>query len=231
MLKTIFTSAVCLALLTSATLATAAEPKLNALTDQEKEAGWVLLFDGKSLEHFRGYKKDEASDGWKIVDGAITRVGKAGDLMTREQFDNFELSLEYKICEGGNSGIMYRVLETGGASYHTGPEVQVQDNVKGHDPQKAGWLYQLYPSKVDTTKPAGQWNELKILLSAKKCTHHMNGTKYCEYVIGSDDWNAKVAASKFSKWSGFGKAPKGHICLQDHGNEVAYRNIKIRPID
>ena len=231
MLKTIVTSATCLALLASATLATAADAKPNTLTDEEKEAGWVLLFDGKSMENFRGYKKDTVPDGWKIVDGAITRVGGGGDIITKEQYDNFELSLEYKISEGGNSGIMYRVLETDGPSYHTGPEVQIQDNVKGHDPQKAGWLYQLYPSKVDATKPAGEWNEVRILLSPEKCTHYMNGTKYCEYVIGSDDWNAKVAASKFSKWPGFGKAPKGHICLQDHGNEVAFRNIKIRPID
>jgi hypothetical protein len=231
MFKMAFTGILSLTLIACGVLANAAEPKLNALTDQEKEDGWVLLFDGKSMENFRGYKKDAVPDGWKIVDGAITRVARGGDIITKEQFGNFELSLEYKISEGGNSGIMYRVLETDGASFHTGPEVQIQDNVKGHDPQKAGWLYQLYPSPVDATKPAGQWNELKIMLSPEKCTHHMNGVKYCEYVIGSDDWNAKVAASKFSKWVGFGKAPKGHICLQDHGNEVAYRNIKIRPID
>jgi hypothetical protein len=229
MLKTIVTVPVCLVLLAGA--ARAADVAPTKLSEQEKQDGWVLLFDGTSLENFRGYKKDNVPDGWKIVDGVLTRVGGGGDIITREQYGNFELSLEYKISEGGNSGIMYRVQETDGPSYHTGPEVQIQDNVAGHDPQKSGWLYQLYPAQVDATKPAGQWNTIRILLTPDKCEHTMNGVKYCEYVIGSDDWNAKVAASKFSKWAGFGKAARGHICLQDHGNEVAYRNIKIRPLD
>lgn len=128
---------------------------------------------------------------------------------------------------------MLKLIETDGPQYVTGPEAQVQDNVKGRDPQKAGWMYQLYPATVDTTRPAGEWNHfvLKCQRTAArtyKCEHWMNGTKYVDYEIGSEDWNQRVAKSKFAKMTGFGKAEKGHLCLQDHGNEVAFRNIKIR---
>ncbi len=153
-----------------------------------------------------------------------------GDIVTKDQYRAFELSIEFKISPAGNSGIMYHVLEKGGAPWHTGPEIQIQDNKEGHDPQKCGWLYQLYPATVDATKPAGEWNQLKVLITPEKCVHEMNGVKYCEYVKGSKDWDEKVAASKFAKMEGFGKATEGYICLQDHGNRVAYRNIKIRPI-
>ncbi|MBL8828741.1 MAG: DUF1080 domain-containing protein [Planctomycetaceae bacterium] len=209
----------------------AADAPLNSLTEAEKSAGWQLLFDGKSTEHFRNFKKDKVGDGWKIEDGAIVWAGKgAGDIITTEQFDAFELTLDYNISEGGNSGLMYHVLESEKTPWMTGPEIQIQDNVKGHDPQKAGWLYQLYKSDVDATKPAGEWNTLRILITPAKCEQYMNGVKYCEYVKGSPDWNERVAASKFSKMPEFGKPTKGHICLQDHGNVVKFRNIKIRKI-
>jgi hypothetical protein len=103
--------------------------------------------------------------------------------------------------------------------------------VDGRDPQKAGWLYQLYAPTVDTTKPAGEWNTLHIIITPEKCIHLMNGTKYVEYVKGSADWDAKVAASKFSKFPQFGKLAKGHICLQDHGNVVSFRNVKVKVLD
>ena len=113
----------------------------------------------------------------------------------------------------------------------TGPEIQIQDNVDGTDPQKAGWLYQLYAPTVDATNPAGEWNTLHIVITPGKCVHTMNGTKYVEYVKGSADWDAKVAASKFSKFLQFGKPTKGHLCLQDHGNLVSFRNVKIKSLD
>ncbi len=156
--------------------------------------------------------------------------GAAGDILTVDQFDAFELSLEYKISKSGNSGLMYHVTEQGETPWQSGPEVQIQDNIDGHDPQKSGWLYQLYASDVDSTKPPGEWNQLRILITPEKCEHYVNGVKYCEYVKGSADWDARVAESKFSKMPFFGKASRGHICLQDHGNAVSFRNIKIRPI-
>lgn len=203
----------------------------NQLTDQEKKEGWKLLFDGKSTKGWRNYKKDSVNPGWQVVDGTLTRADRgAGDIITDDEFDAFELSLEYRIAPGGNSGIMYHVAETENTPWMTGPEVQVLDNEKGHDPQRAGWLYQLYKPTVDATRPAGEWNQIRIVITPEKCEHYMNGVKYVEYVKGSDDWNERVAKSKFGKMPNFGKPTKGHIALQDHGNEVSYRNIKIRDL-
>ena len=207
----------------------------NELTDAEKAAGWKLLFDGRDASaQWRGYKKDKLPEQWIVEDGALVRKG-GGDIITRDEFESFELSIDWKISPGGNSGIMFKVLETSGPPWNTGPEAQIQDNAGGHDPQKAGWMYALYPASVDTTKPVGEWNHFilkcqKTAAGGYKCEHIMNGTKYVEYEIGSDDWNEKVAKSKFGKFPGFAKAAKGHICLQDHGNEVAFRNIKIREL-
>ncbi len=203
----------------------------NTLTDAEKSAGWRLLFDGKSTKGWRNFKKDEVNPGWKVVDGTIARVaGGAGDIMTDEEFDAFELSLEYRIASGGNSGLMYHVTEKERTPWMSGPEVQILDNEKGHDPQRAGWLYQLYQPTVDATRPAGEWNQIRIVITPEKCEHYMNGVKYVEYVKGSDEWNQRVAKSKFGKMPNFGKATKGHLCLQDHGNQVAFRNIKLRDL-
>ena len=216
--------------------AQAADPAPNQLTEAEKAAGWKLLFDGQDAsKSWRGYKKEKMPEAWVVKDGALVLEKSGGDIITRDQFDSFELSLDWKISEGGNSGIMFKVQETGGASYETGPEAQIQDNAKGKDPQKAGWMYALYPASVDTTKPVGEWNHfvLKCQRTAAgtyACEHWMNGTKYVTYEIGSEDWNQKVAKSKFAKMPNFAKAAKGHICLQDHGNVVAFRNIKIREL-
>lgn len=214
-----------------------AEEQANQLSDQEKAAGWQLLFDGKDAsQSWRGYKKDKLPEGWVVKDGTLVREGKGGDIITKDQFDSFELSVDWKISEGGNSGVMFKVKETDGPPWKTGPEAQIQDNVKGHDPQKAGWMYALYPASVDATRPAGEWNTFvlkcqKTPTGTYKCEHTMNGTKYVDYEIGSDDWNEKVAKSKFAKMPEFGKASEGHICLQDHGNLVSFRNIKIRKLE
>ena len=205
----------------------------NQLSSAEKEAGWTLLFDGKSLEHFRNFKAKDVKAAWQVENGAFTLTKKGGgDLITRKQFGAFELTLDYKISKKGNSGVMFHVKETSAKPWQTGAEIQIQDNVAGRDPQKAGWLYQLYEpeTKVDATKPAGEWNTLRVLITPSKCVHWMNGTKYVEYVKGSKDWDARVKASKFSKYPDFGKAKEGHICLQDHGNVVSFRNVKVRDI-
>lgn len=207
----------------------AGEP--NTLTSQEKSDGWVLLFDGKTTDGWRNYQRESIGEGWTVKDGELVRgEKKAGDIITKDQYAAFELKLDYKISPAGNSGLMYHVTEEEKTPWRTGPEVQIQDNVDGHDPQKSGWLYQLYAADKDTTKPAGQWNELHLIVTPEKCEHYMNGVKYCEYVKGSDHWNERVAQSKFGKMPKFGKATKGHIALQDHGNPVAFRNIKIRAI-
>ena len=214
----------------------AADAQPNQLTEVETAAGWKLLFDGKDAStNWRGYKKETLPASWKTEDGVLNKSGKGGDIITKDQFESFELSIDWKISKGGNSGIMFKVQETGQASYLTGPECQIQDNVDGHDPQKAGWMYGLYPATVDTTKPVGEWNTFilkcqKTPTGTFQCEHWMNGTKYCTYEIGSTDWAEKVAKSKFAKWTGFGTSPKGHICLQDHGNDVSFRNIKIREL-
>ncbi len=209
----------------------AGEPDLNSLSAKEKEAGWQLLFDGESADQWRNFKKDTLSDGWQVKDGALVRAGDgAGSIVSKKEYAAFELKLDYKISKGGNSGLMFHVKETEGAPWMTGPEVQIQDNEHAHDPQLAGWLYQLYPAEKDATKPAGEWNTLRILITPEKCVHWMNGVKYVQYVKGSADWDKKVAASKFKDMKNFGKPTEGHLCLQDHGNAVSFRNIKIREI-
>lgn len=209
------------------------------LTEAEQQAGWRLLFDGQTTRGWRNFRKDTISDGWTVRDGALVRTaGGAGNIITTEQFDNFELSIEYRIAPGGNSGIGFHVTEEGNDPWFIGPEIQIQDNQKGRDGQKSGWLYQLYKpgidpatgQTVDATRPAGQWNHVQLRITAAGCEINMNGFRYAQFEIGSDDWNRRVAASKFSKSPLFGKAGKGHICLQDHGDEVAYRNIKVREL-
>ena len=122
---------------------------------------------------------------------------------------------------------MFHVLEDRPAPWQTGPEVQILDNKEGGDPQKAGWLYQLYKPDADAAKPAGEWNQLRIVISPKKSEVYMKGVKSCEFVLGSPDWDQRVAKSKFKDMPGFGKAAKGYIDLQDHDGEVAFRNVKI----
>ncbi|MFO1093488.1 MAG: PQQ-dependent sugar dehydrogenase [Planctomycetaceae bacterium] len=214
--------------------AVAAEPKL---TDAEKHAGWRLIFDGKTTSGWRNFKKDAIGSGWSVKDGALTRTGDgAGNIVSQEEFDNFELSIEYKIVPEGNSGLGFHVTEDGNDPWYIGPEVQIQDNVKGHDPQKSGWLYGLYKpgmdpatgETIDATRPAGEWNHVQLRVTKEGCEINMNGIRYAQFKIGDADWNRRVAASKFAKSALFGKSGKGHIVLQDHGHEVAYRNIKVR---
>lgn len=205
---------------------------MNTLTPQEQAAGWRLLFNGRTADAWRGFRKAGMPDGWKVVDGALTRVALAGDIVTREQFSNFELSLEWRVESGGNSGVMYRVTEQAEATYETGPEMQMLDDARHADGRSrltaAGALYGLYPAPEGAVKPAGQWNSARILVAGNRVEHWLNGVKMVEYELLSRDWEAKVAASKFNQWPGYGRAPKGHIALQDHGDLVSIRNIKIR---
>ncbi len=197
---------------------------------------WQVLFDGTSLDAWRGYgaKDDAVPTGWQINDGALTRVKQAGDLITKQQFDNYELEFEWKISAGGNSGVIYHVQQTSQPPYVTGPEYQAIDNEGGNleptDSTAAGSLYGLYAPARDVAKPAGEWNTGRIVLDGSQVEHWLNGEKIVEAEIGSDDWNKRIAGTKFAAWKDFAKQLRGHIVLQEHGHEVAYRNIRIRPI-
>jgi hypothetical protein len=201
----------------------------NKLTTVEKKQGWKLLFDGKTTKGWHTFKSEGVDPAWTIKDGVLTS-GNGQDIVTDEKFAWFELKLEYNIGKGQNAGIMFHVGDTGDAIWHTGPEFQLFDNVSNKNVQQAGWLYDLYPAKIDATKPAGEWNLLRIVISKKVCFSEMNGVRYVEFQLGSEDFKARVAKSKFSVYPNFGKLGMGSIGVQgDHG-VVSYRNIKIRPL-
>lgn len=204
----------------------------NSLTDAEKAAGWRLLFDGKTTAGWRNYGKKDISDGWTVQDGALTRTGAGGDIITNDQFKNFELSIDWKIEPGGNSGIFYRASEEKDEIYWNAVEMQVLDDAKHPDGQSpmtsAGAAYDLYPAPPGHVKPGGEWNSARLIVNGNHVEHWLNGFKMVEYELGSRDWDSKVAGSKFKPHARFGKNAQGHIGLQDHGNVVAFRNIKIR---
>ncbi len=216
----------------ASTPACAQEAAPNRLTEAERAAGWQLLFDGTTTAGWRGYQMDTVPDGWQVVDGALTRVGQGVDLITRQMYGSFELALEWMIAPKGNSGILYRVTEAETNTYWTGPEYQVLDDAGQSSGLTraiaAAAVYALYPAREGLTRPAGEWNEARILVKGNEVQHWLNGTLAAEYVLGSVDFNERVAKSKFSEWPAFGKAATGHIALQNHGDRVAYRSIKIK---
>lgn len=206
----------------------------NTLSPAESAAGWKLLFDGTSTAQWRGFKRDTLPDGWKIQDGALTRVAGGGDIITTEQFDSFELALEWKIAPGGNSGIFYRVAEDAGSVWETGPEMQVLDNDKHPDGRdattSASACYALIPPNRDASFGPNRWNSARIVARGTKIEHWLNGEKVLEYDTASPEFATLIANSKFKNLPRFAKLPKGHIALQDHGDTVAYRNLKIREL-
>jgi hypothetical protein len=211
----------------------AADP--NTLTPAEKSAGWKLLFDGQSLAGWRGYKEEKPGAGWRADNGVLVTAGKAGDLVTQEEFGDFELSFEWKISESGNSGVIYRVGLGDSATYRTGPEYQVLDNVKAEDNKKpnhlAGSLYDIgaAPPK-DFTKPVGEWNSGRIAVRGWHVEHWLNGEKVADLDLGSPAGKAAIAESKFKDWPKFASLLRGHIALQDHGYPVSFRAIKVREL-
>ena len=193
---------------------------------------WHVLFDGTSTAAWRGYRATTLPAGWQIVDGALTRVAEGGDIVTRDTFGDVELELEWRVDPGGNSGIMYRVTEDEDYPFETGPEMQVLDDARHPDGRSrltaAGSLFGVYPAPAGIVRPAGEWNAVRIVLRGDHVEHWLNGTRVVEAEIGSDDWKARVGSSKFAAWPRFAAARRGHIALQDHGDRVAYRNIRIR---
>jgi hypothetical protein len=204
--------------------------EINSLTAAEKKEGWKLLFDGKSATGWSSWrtKKPLKLEKWVVEDGALTLTRGGGDIYTTEAFENFDFSLEWKTT--GNSGILIRVdPAAGGAIYSVAPEMQIERDA-GKKSTSAGGLYALYDIDIEGEKkihPDG-WNTVRIRLVNGKGTHWLNGQKVAEYEIGSEDWNKRVAASKFKKWKGFAETKKGHLGLQDHGAKVSFRNIKIK---
>jgi hypothetical protein len=213
---------------------------INTLSDAEKAAGWQLLFNGTDFAGWHNFRREGVRPGWQVKDGSLVCVDphNAGDIVTSNKFDWFELQLDYNISVAGNSGIMYHITDQGRAMWETGPEFQLEDNQAAADPVRCGWLYALYQPPIDpqtgktldATKPVGQWNHVRLLLSPEKCEHDINGVKYFEYVLGSEDFKDRVAKSKFGRMPSFAKSDSGYLGLQgDHGS-VSFRNIKLRPI-
>lgn len=209
-------------------------PPQNVLTPAEQAAGWRLLFDGKTTRGWRGFRRETMPDGWQVIDGALLRVAPAGDIITIDQFGDFELQLDWRISPGGNSGIFFRVTEDQPAAFMTGPEMQVLDNGGHHDGHaaltSAGANYGLHAPSRDATRPVGLYNHVRLVVDGAHVEHWLNGVKIVEYELWSDDWKRRVAASKFAAWPAYGMNKTGHIALQDHGDRVWYRNIKIRPL-
>lgn len=213
----------------------------NTLTDDEKEEGWKLLFDGTSSEGWRGYNKEQFPEkGWEIKDDAITVLpgGGGGDIITEDTYENFILTLEWKVEKGGNSGIFYHGLEQPGEPvYWSAPEIQVLDNENHPDAnrgengnRKAGSLYDLIPAKPQNAKPFGEWNQVKIVVNNPHVEHWQNGEKVVEYERWTKEWNEMLRNSKFKPHPEFGAAHRGYIGLQDHGDRVSFRNIKIKEL-
>jgi hypothetical protein len=211
----------------------------HAQTPSSGSAGsgqWKTLFDGKDLSQWRGYKSESVPEGWKVVDGALWKNTQPADLVSKEEFGDFELSIEWKIGAAGNSGIFYRGTEEEDHIYWTGPEYQLLDDEKADDNTSrltcAGAAYDLYPSPPGHLKPVGQWNATRILAKGPHVEHWLNGTKLLEYELGSPDWEAKVKKSKFGVYPKYGRAAKGHFALQgDHEGELSFRNIKVRVVE
>jgi len=206
----------------------------NTLTAEERAQGWRLLFDGQQITEWRGFRKEGVPTGWQVVDAAITRTGEGGDLITVDQFADFELALEWKVAAGGNSGIMFRVTEDGDQTYYSGPEMQVLDDA-GHPDgasrlTSAGSNYALHPAPEGVAKPAGEWNAVRIVARGAHIEQWLNGVKVVEYELWAPEWEELVKNSKFAEWPAYGRAKRGHIALQDHGDWVAYRDIKVRAL-
>jgi 3-keto-disaccharide hydrolase len=209
---------------------------MNMATPREAPGTWRPLFDGKTTAGWRGFLAKAMPDGWKVVDGALTRVGKAGDIVTLDEFADFELMLDWKIAPRANSGIFYRVVENeeDESMWMVAPEYQLIDD-KGYpqklkDTQHTGANYDLQPPARDASKPAGEWNTTRIVAQGNHVEHWLNGVKLLEYEIGSPVWEQLVARSKFKDHPRYAHSPKGRIGIQDHGDWAAFRNIKIREL-
>jgi hypothetical protein len=229
----------------TAAAAAPADSSTNRLTSTEKSEGWQLLFDGTSKGNFHVFNNKSDGSAWQVGDGTIhldttnKKDGKivgGGDLVTNDEYENFDLKVDWKISPAGNSGILFYVQEGPKfqETYHTGPEMQVLDNAAHPDAKiikhRAGDLYDLISSSPETVKPAGEWNQAEIIANKGALEFHLNGVKVLSTTMWDENWKKMIAGSKFKQWPGFGTYKKGRIALQDHGNTVWYRNIKIKKL-
>lgn len=215
-------------------------PENNSLTEDQINAGWRLLFDGKSTSGWKNYNQEESVTNWSIDNDALILSEPMdkpmGYLISKDEFDNFELMLEWKIDSCGNSGIIFNVVEDNqyNSPWLTGPEMQVLDNECHPDAKiikhRAGDLYDLISCSTETVRPAGEWNQVRIISNKGSYQFWLNGTNVVNFTMHTPEWDEMVAASKFKEMPDFGKATRGHIALQDHGDKVWYRNIMIREL-
>lgn len=213
----------------------ACAPEQNGAGDVAADADdWIVLFDGTDLRDWRGYRRPDVPRGWQIQDDLLAFVPgtDGGDLITRDRYSDFELELEWRVSPGGNSGIFFRASEDDPAIYHGAPEYQILDDdvhQDGLDPlTSAASNYGLHPPAEDVLRPAGEWNRVRIVVHGPDVEHWLNGRRVVEYELWSDDWEARVQASKFVEWPSYGRHRTGHIGLQDHGDPVWFRDIRIR---
>lgn len=210
----------------------------NALTAEEKATGFRLLFDGQTTANWRGYRQETIYPQWQVIDGALTNMPEENpqyghDIISVETFTNFELRLDWALWTAGNSGVMYHVRETAEWPFETGPEIQLLDDANHPDARNGplrhmGGCYGLYAPLENTVITPGEWNPLKLIVNGDHVQHYSHGKLVADYVLGSPDWNERVKNSKFVNWLGFASERHGHICLQDHKDRVAFRNIRIR---
>ena len=214
----------------------------NTLTAAEKKAGWTLLFDGHTVDLWRGYKRPDATEGrWKVEEGMLTLPPENGrdthgqrDIISKDTFEQFELVFDWRIASGGNSGVKYFVLEDLDSAI--GHEYQLIDDERHADAKvgphrQTAAFYDVLPAADRPTKPAGEWNTTRIVVRGQTVEHWLNGKKVLQYELNSPALNAAIAKSKFKSIDRFGKRQNGHLLLQDHGDQVWFRNIKIRRLE
>jgi hypothetical protein len=211
----------------------------NTLTPKEKKEGWKLLFDGQTMNGWRPYLHNKTAT-WVVQDGTLKGLGKGSDstgyIISEDQFENFELKVEWKIASRGNSGILYMVVEDPAykTPYETGPEFQLIDDLGWPDPleewQLTGANYGMHVAKNKELKPVGEWNTAAIIVINGHVEHWLNGTKIVEYELWTDEWKTLVSSGKWKDYPAYGLSRKGHLVLQDHGSNVWFKNVKIREL-
>ena len=208
-------------------------PAANTLTAKQQASGWKLLFDGRTLDGWRGYRSSSAPKGWSVENGVLVKRGPGEDLVSTDKYGNFELQLDWKLSPGGNSGVLYRGTEEYDHIYWSAPEYQLLDDARHPDGKlrltAAGSDYAVYPSPKGYVHPANHWNHTRIVVNGNHVEHWLNGHRMVSYELGSPDWQARVKKSKFAAYPNYGKASTGLIAIQgDHDGTLAVRNIKIR---